>query len=255
MIRRWNSLCLLLCVLLASDVHAANVTALTGTWSSKSNTVFTGPGFYDPIDELLIEPRLPGISFSFTDDGHYEEAFYLVTSNPTTPSCPTAVLQYQHGKYVLNQNGSISMFPIGVDGRQVLSDPCDSEISTYTRYSQFELYSEWNIVIDEYQGRYRLNLFEWDGTVVRPLYLVYRPPLMLPTVTMNPTSSAATETSTSTSVSSRHKIKRSFENRPRTSARKTATIDYDFWWWSALCLVVGCGSSYVVMQTRQLKVE
>ncbi|KAK7682999.1 hypothetical protein QCA50_014032 [Cerrena zonata] len=32
---------------------------LVGTWSSKSNTVFTGPGFYDPVDELIIEPDLP----------------------------------------------------------------------------------------------------------------------------------------------------------------------------------------------------
>ena len=37
-----------------------NMEELEGTWSSKSNTVFTGPGFYDPVEELLIEPDLPG---------------------------------------------------------------------------------------------------------------------------------------------------------------------------------------------------
>ena len=46
--------------------------SIYGTWSSKSNQVFTGPGFYDPVDELLIEPSLPGLSYSFTEDGWYE---------------------------------------------------------------------------------------------------------------------------------------------------------------------------------------
>ncbi|KAK7206627.1 protein ROT1 [Myxozyma melibiosi] len=252
MVSRWASLFLVLvasCVIPGS--RASNVTSLTGTWTSKSDAVFTGPGFYDPVDELLVEPRLPGLSFSFTDDGYYEEAFYIVHSNPTTPGCPTAVLQFQHGEYVLNSNGSISMFPIAVDGRQLYSDPCTSNSSDYTRYSQFELYSEWNIVIDSYRGQYRLNLYEWDGTPVRPLYLAYRPPLMLPTVTMNPTTAAAS--STSTSVSSRHRIKRSFQNRHVTNAYKKSYLNYDFWWWTGVFLMVGGGSSYIFLQARQLK--
>ena len=33
-------------------------------------------GFYDPVADRLIEPELTGISYSFTDDGYYEEAYY-----------------------------------------------------------------------------------------------------------------------------------------------------------------------------------
>jgi hypothetical protein len=38
-------------------------------------------GFYDVVKDELIEPRLTGISFSFTEDGHFEEAFYRAVSN------------------------------------------------------------------------------------------------------------------------------------------------------------------------------
>ena len=115
-----------------------NMKELAGTWTSKLNTVFTGPGFYDPVDELLIQPDLPGISYSFTEDGHYEEALYRVTSNSQNHSCATAVLIYQHGTYEILNNGSLVMTPIAVDGRQLLSDPCGySETeSQYTRYVQ-----------------------------------------------------------------------------------------------------------------------
>ncbi len=36
----------------------------------------------------------------------------------------------------------------------------------------------------------RLNLFQFDGSPQIPMYLVYNPPEMLPTQTLNPTSSA-----------------------------------------------------------------
>ncbi len=55
--------------------------ALVGTWTTKSKTVFTGPGFYNPVTDKLTEPRLPGISYSFSADGHYEEAYYRAIAN------------------------------------------------------------------------------------------------------------------------------------------------------------------------------
>ena len=54
---------------------------LVGTWTTKSKTVLTGPGFYNPVTDKLTEPRHPGISYSFTVDGHYEEAYYRAISN------------------------------------------------------------------------------------------------------------------------------------------------------------------------------
>jgi Chaperone for protein-folding within the ER, fungal len=55
--------------------------ALVGTWTTKSKSVFTGPGFYNPVTDKLTEPNHPGISYSFTEDGHYEEAYFRAISN------------------------------------------------------------------------------------------------------------------------------------------------------------------------------
>jgi len=38
-------------------------------------------GFYDPVNEVMFEPNLTGISYSFTADGYYEEALYRAISN------------------------------------------------------------------------------------------------------------------------------------------------------------------------------
>jgi hypothetical protein len=55
------------------------------------------------------------------------------------PSCPQAVMQFQHGMVIMNDNLSLSFTPIAVDGRQLQSDPCSSSHATYTRYNQTEL--------------------------------------------------------------------------------------------------------------------
>ena len=99
---------------LTSFVSANTDPQLTGTWTTKSRSVITGPvsaalflamldvhprfstrvaihtrteqdlrkqGFYDPVNERIFEPALTGFSYSFTDDGHYEEAYYRAISN------------------------------------------------------------------------------------------------------------------------------------------------------------------------------
>lgn len=99
---------------LTSFVSAKTDPQLTGTWTTKSRSVITGPvsvalflamldvhpgfntrvaihirteqdlrkqGFYDPVNERIFEPGLTGFSYSFTDDGHYEEAYYRAISN------------------------------------------------------------------------------------------------------------------------------------------------------------------------------
>jgi hypothetical protein len=38
-------------------------------------------GFYNPINDSFIEPSHTGISYSFTADGFYEEAYYRAISN------------------------------------------------------------------------------------------------------------------------------------------------------------------------------
>ncbi|KAG0654843.1 Reversal of tor2 lethality [Monosporozyma unispora] len=230
---------------------------IVGTWSSKSNQVFTGPGFYDPVDELIIEPSLPGISYSFSEDGWFEEASYQVSGNPRDPTCPTAAITFQHGKYEVYNNGSLILTPISVDGRQLISDPCnDKGTSTYTRYSQQEVFKSFLVVLDDYHGVYKLLLNQFDGSPMQPLYLAYRPPMMLPTETLNPTddSSNVVETDSPNSDSNSstnqkrdslsHLVKRSLENKYRTNAIKKQSQSFimsnAFWYISAS--IIGMGS-------------
>jgi len=55
------------------------------------------------------------------------------------PACPSAILQWQHGTYTLEANGSLILKPFAVDGRQVMSSPCSYDQSVYTRYNNPEL--------------------------------------------------------------------------------------------------------------------
>lgn len=223
-----------------------NMNELEGTWSSKSNTVFTGPGFYDPVDELLIEPDLPGISYSFTADGHYEEAMYRVVSNPRNHKCPVASVTYQHGKYELLANGSLVLTPIAVDGRQLLSDPCGSVgpgKSQYTRYVQPTWFKTFQVYVDPYHGRWTLQIYQFDGSKMQPLYLAYKPPLMLPTTALNPTDKAS-ETATSLP----NKVRRSLENQYRTTAkRQVFSESFDKYWWVAVA-TLGVSSFVIFMK-------
>ncbi|CCK72025.1 Rot1p KNAG_0I02390 [Huiozyma naganishii CBS 8797] len=230
-----------------ADTSDPNLT-IVGTWSSKSNQVFTGPGFYDPVDELLIEPSLPGVSYSFTADGYFEEATYQVSGNPRDPSCPQAALTWQHGRYEVLKNGTLVLHPLTVDGRQLVSDPCtDKGTSTYTRYNQTETFKSYLVFIDPYHGIYTLQLYQFDGSPMQPLYLAYRPPMMLPTQTLNPTSSGAnvqeSQAPSQAKRSLQQNVKRSLENKYRTNAelRPTAGIAWDLVWYSSAA-VLGLGS-------------
>lgn len=242
----FNPIILAVFYLVTTVLGEPNMKELVGTWSSKSNTVFTGPGFYDPVDELLIEPDLPGISYSFTEDGHYEEALYRVVSNPQNHSCPVASVTYQHGSYELLSNGSLVLTPIAVDGRQLLSDPCGGDSathSTYSRYVQATWFKTYQVYVHNYNGRYTLQLYQFDGSKMQPLYLAYKPPLMLPTYALNPTDKAS-----ETKSSLRKKVKRSLENQYRTTAVKQFSNDkYDNLWWVAVA-VVGVTSSVVFLR-------
>ncbi|KAI5776359.1 chaperone for protein-folding within the ER, fungal-domain-containing protein [Geopyxis carbonaria] len=202
---------------------------LVGTWASKSKTVVTGPDFYDPVDEMMHEPRLPGISYSFTADGYYEEAAYIVLSNPTSPGCPTAMLQWQHGKYKIYNNGSLILTPIKVDGRQLYSDPCSNSKSIYTRYNQTETFKRYEILTDTgHQNQLRLNLYQFDGKPMNPMWIAYTPPQMLPTQTLNPLTASKTVTvGKATGAGKKLKLKRSLP----VSVKAAEDIDPNRLWW------------------------
>ncbi|ODV84892.1 hypothetical protein CANARDRAFT_181069, partial [[Candida] arabinofermentans NRRL YB-2248] len=158
---------------------------LIGTWTSKSKSVMTGPKFFNPGDELLIEPGMPGLSYSFSKDGYFEEALYRVSSNPKNHSCATAVLIYQHGKFQVNSSGAIHLSPFLKDGRMLLSDPCnDLGISTYSTYEQVETFTHYETYVDDWNNANEstLQLYQADGAPLQKLVLVDRNVIMLPSV-------------------------------------------------------------------------
>lgn len=217
---------------------------LEGTWSSKSMMVVTGPDFYDPVDELLIEPALPGISYSFTKDGFFEEALYQVTADPRNTSCSTGAVTFQHGTYNISSDGKLNLYPFADDGRQLISEPCKyNNYSQYNQYEQQELYDRFEVWVDLYYGRYRLDMYQFDGTPITPMYLVYRPAQMLPTVTMNPgvkdKINGASNAKRDVNAPIRERIRRSLINRYRTSATRDLPQNdlYNSVWWGGVSMM------------------
>ena len=49
-------------------------------------------------------------------------------------------MQWQHGEFKVNSNGSLTLTPYAIDGRELLSDPCKYDEGRYTRYNQTELF-------------------------------------------------------------------------------------------------------------------
>lgn len=59
---------------------------------------------------------------------------------------------------------------------------------------------KYEVVTDKFSNTQRLNLFAFDGAPINPMYLAYKPPQMLPTQPLNPTSTSATEAQQTSSV-------------------------------------------------------
>ena len=186
-------------------------------------------------------------------------------------------MQWQHGSFQQLINNTLLLNPIAVDGRQLLSAPCEFNTqSLYTRYNQSETFivgvsithimreSEMNRVntvlsqtydvvpIDPYHGIPRLNLFEFDGTPMNPMYLAYAgTPNMLPTSTLNPTSTSTGAPATATSSSTSSKRKRSepvlaalpIKTRALLNT-KTALLNPDTWWWFGISATALGGVAY-----------
>ncbi|KAF8601393.1 hypothetical protein BDV93DRAFT_235213 [Ceratobasidium sp. AG-I] len=157
-----------------------NATSIEGTWSSGSLQVLTGPNFANPLNWSFNYPNAPGISYSFTDDGFWEQAIYRLVGNDTSLNCTKSVVIFQHGTYVLNSNGSISLTPFGQDGRIQVQDPCAAVSDVITLYNQTEYMSRWRRFQDPLYGA-KLHLFQFDGAPLAPMFQVYNPPQMWPT--------------------------------------------------------------------------
>ncbi|KAF4577532.1 Reversal of tor2 lethality [Pleurotus pulmonarius] len=152
---------------------------LVGTWTSQSRAVSTGPGFANPANMTFEYPKNTGVSYSFTDDNHYEIARYRFKGNGSEPNCITGIMQWVHGTYEQAANGSLVMTPFG-DGYQQIQDPCAAQSNFIESYNFTEVISIVRQFRDATQGL-KLHLFEFDGTPVAPLFLLSETPTMLPT--------------------------------------------------------------------------
>lgn len=144
------------------------LTALRTTRGGAHRLTEAQQGFYDPVNEKFTEPQHPGISYSFTEDGYFESAYFRAIANRTLstglynwknsmlicflrtaqqPQCPKGIIQWQHGRYTLAANGRLTLTPFGVDGRQLFSDPCIHSSAILTRYSQSEEFEVRNTLI------------------------------------------------------------------------------------------------------------
>ncbi|KAF7349126.1 Proteasome subunit [Mycena venus] len=159
---------------------AHNVTPITGTWSSGSKHVVTGPGFANPAQETFTYPKTTGVGYSFSDDGWYEIARYRFASNASEPNCIIGTVVWVHGHYELLGNGSIILTPAG-DGYQQVQAPCAATSNFIQNYNYTEMFQHWQIVSDvNGGGGPKLQLFQFDGAPVAPLYLLSTEPNMLP---------------------------------------------------------------------------
>lgn len=88
-------------------------------------------------------------------------------------------MNWVHGTYILQPNGSITMIPFG-DGYQQIQDPCAAVSNFIENYNFTELYVQWRIFLDPTDGP-KLHLFQFDGSPVAPQFQLSATPNMLPT--------------------------------------------------------------------------
>lgn len=150
-------------------------------------------------------------------------------------------MQWQHGRYTVNSTGSIFLTPITVDGRQQTSDPCSYKNSEYIRYKQAETFERYEVVVDTFHNIKRLNLYQYNGAPLMPLYIAFQPPQMLPTMTLNPTSSATgaaatASASTASTVKARKAKREAIEKRwiGKKMLQHTSNADAAWFWYAGL---------------------
>ena len=152
-------------------------------------------------------------------------------------------MQWQHGTWEVAANGSLVLSPLMVDGRQLLSEPCTYKNSIYTRYNQTEVFQSYTVALDTYNNRMRLELYEEGGAPLNPMWLIYSTPLMCPTTTLNPMTTA------SATATGKAKVKRGadFEvpmNFKMGSTHKTLSVNPDWVWWAGMAFTGGGGLLY-----------
>lgn len=114
----------------------------------------------------------------------FASSYHLFSDHPlpslgTSPNCIIGVVNWVHGTYVELSNGSIVTTPFG-DGYQQIENPCIAQSNFIETYNLTEIYQYWAVNLDPVDG-YKLQLFQFDGTPLAPMFLISTTPTMLPT--------------------------------------------------------------------------
>jgi len=175
-----------------TDFSAAhNVTAIGGTWSSGSMNVTTGPTYVQPNSRTFTVPVNTGVSMSFDETSMWCEALrYRMYGYGPSPKCITVVLNWVHGPYNYNDNGSITLHPAG-DGFQRIQLPCNATSDFTEDYHDQELYESWQIFLDPIDGP-KLHMFGFDGSPLPPMKLLSQTPNMFPVQSLRNTTNTTT---------------------------------------------------------------
>jgi len=164
---------------------ASNANTLVGTWVSQSQGVITGPSFANPLNFSFAYGNNTGVSYSFTSDFHFEEAWYKFSGNGSNPNCVKGVIQWQHGTYQPLANGTLLLEPIASDGRQQVQDTCAAVSNIIQQFNVSERMQTWEIRTDPVLGP-ELLLYAFDLQPEQPLYMYANPPIMLPLEQLTP---------------------------------------------------------------------
>ena len=93
--------------------------------------------------------------------------------------------------------------------------------------------------MDGYSKSQRLNLFAFDGSPLNPMYLAYKPPEMLPTLTLNPTATASGSGATTTGKRKRSLAQSDGFVEPlnkKALSKRRESVNADKWWWMGVII-------------------
>lgn len=93
----------------------------------------------------------------------------------SSPQCAQAVVIWQHGRYTILPNNSISLDPsmFAADGRVQVQNPCSAKTKLLTYYQQRELFTGWEMAIDLNRAAYSMQLLRFDGSLF-PRFVLWR---------------------------------------------------------------------------------
>ena len=105
-----------------------------------------------------------------------------------SPKCIAVVLNWAHGQFTFNSNGSLTLVPVA-DGYQRIQEPCSANSDFTEDYHLQEMYQSWRIFLNAVDGP-KFHLFAFDGSPEPPMRLLSQ--TMLPTQFLRSTTDATT---------------------------------------------------------------